>query len=44
VSAKSLFCHRSSEGRYQVVFYTDSIVVWKNGHPDKPAFSARWKR
>ena len=42
--AKSLFCHRSPEGRYQVVFYTDSIVVWKNGNPDKPAFSARWQR
>jgi hypothetical protein len=42
--AKSLFCHRSPEGRYQVVFYTDSIVVWKNGNPDKPVFSARWQR
>jgi hypothetical protein len=43
VSAKGLFCHRASEGRYQVVFYTDSIVFWKNGNPDKPAFSARWQ-
>jgi hypothetical protein len=34
--AKSLFCHRSPEGRYQVVFYTDSIVVWKNGNPTSP--------
>ena len=42
--AKNLFCHRSPEGRYQVVFYTDSIIVWKNGNPDKPAFSARWQR
>jgi hypothetical protein len=42
--AKNLFCHRSPEGRYQVVFYTDSIIVWKNGNTDKPAWSARWQR
>jgi len=42
--SKNLFCRRSPEGRYQVVFYTDSIIVWKNGNPDKPAFSARWQR
>lgn len=42
--AKNLFCHRSPEGRYQVVFYADSILVWKNGNPDKPVFSARWQR
>jgi hypothetical protein len=41
---KNLFCRRSPEGRYEVVFYTDSIFVWKNGSPDKPAFSARWQR
>ena len=41
---KNLFCRRSPEGRYQVVFYADSILVWKNGNPDKPAFSAHWKR
>src|SRR5207248_630497 len=42
--SKNLFCRRSPEGRYQVVFCTDSIIVWKNGNPDKPAFSARWQR
>jgi len=42
--ANNLFCHRSPEGRYQVVFYTDSIIVWKNGNTDKPAFSAHWQR
>ena len=31
--AKSLFCHRSPEGRYQVVFYTDSVVVWEKRQP-----------
>lgn len=41
---KNLFCRRSPEGRYQVVFYKDSILVWKNGNPDKPVFSARWQR
>jgi len=42
--AKNLFCQRSPEGRYQVVFYTDSIIVWKNGNTDKPAFAAHWER
>jgi hypothetical protein len=42
--AKNLFCQRSPEGRYQVVFYVDSIIVWKNGNTDQPAFSARWRR
>ena len=42
--AKNLFCDRFPDGRYQVVFYTDSIIVWKNGNPGKPAFSARWRR
>jgi hypothetical protein len=42
--AKNLFCQRSPQGRYQVAFYADSIIVWKNGNPDKPAFSARWQR
>ena len=41
---KNLFCRRSPEGRYEVVFYTDSIIVWKNGSPDRPVFSARWQR
>ena len=41
--AKNLLCTRSPAGRYQVVFYRDSILVWKNGNPDKPVFSARWQ-
>jgi hypothetical protein len=41
---KNLFCRRSPEGRYEVVFYKDSILVWRNGNPDNPAFSAHWKR
>ena len=41
---QNLFCERSPDGRYSIVFYKDSIIVWKNGNPDKPAFSARWQR
>jgi hypothetical protein len=42
--ARNLFCQRSPAGRYQVAFYADTIQVWKNGNPDKLAFSARWQR
>jgi hypothetical protein len=38
-----LFCSRIPRGRYTVTFYSDTIQVWRNGHPGKPAFSARWK-
>ena len=38
-----LFCTRIPRGRYQVVFFSDTIQVWRYGRPDKPAFSARWK-
>jgi hypothetical protein len=38
-----LFCSRIPRGRYTVTFFTDRIQVWRNGHPEKPAFSARWK-
>ena len=38
-----LFCSRIPRGRYTVTFFSDSIQVWRNGHPEKPAFSARWK-
>jgi hypothetical protein len=40
---KNLFCSRSPQGRYQVVFYKDRLLVWKSGNPDKPVFSARWQ-
>jgi hypothetical protein len=38
-----LFCSRIGGGRYTVTFFTDRIQVWRNGHPEQPAFSARWK-
>jgi hypothetical protein len=41
--APNLFCSRTPRGRYQVVFYADSFLVYKIGYPDDPAFSARWR-
>ena len=38
-----LFCSRIPRGRYTVTFFSDEILVWRNGRPDKPVFSARWK-
>jgi len=37
-----LFCSRIPQGRYTVTFFSDKIMVWRNGRPEKPAFSARW--
>jgi len=42
-SFPDLFCSRIPRGRYTVTFFNDRIQVWRNGHPDKPAFSAVWK-
>jgi hypothetical protein len=38
-----LFCSRIPRGRYTVSFFEDSVLVWRNGNPDHPAFTARWK-
>ena len=40
---RRLFCDRIGGGRYTVDFYRSSILVWRNGNPDNPVFSARWK-
>jgi hypothetical protein len=37
-----LYCARIGGGRYTVDFYKSSLYVWRNGNPDRPAFSARW--
>jgi hypothetical protein len=37
-----LFCGRIGGGRYTVDFFRTRILVWRNGNPDAPAFSARW--
>ena len=38
-----LFCSRIGGGRYTVDFFRSSILVWRNGNPDRPVFSARWR-
>ena len=38
-----LYCSRIGGGRYTVDFFSRSILVWRNGNPDAPVFSARWK-
>jgi hypothetical protein len=38
-----LFCSRIGGGRYTVDFFRTSILVWRNGNPDAPVFSARWR-
>ena len=31
-------------GRYTVDFFRSSILVWRNGNPAAPVFSAKWSR
>ena len=38
-----LVCDHAPRGRYEVVFFSDELLVYRNGNPDHPAFSARWK-
>ena len=38
----NLVCDRIPRGRYTVVFYKDSFLVWRIGKED-PVFSARWQ-
>lgn len=38
-----LYCSRIGGGRYTVDFFRTSILVWRNGNPDNPVFSARWR-
>jgi hypothetical protein len=41
----NLFCDRTPNGRYQVIFYRDSVLVWPLSRgPDGPPFSYRWER
>ncbi|MFL6030774.1 MAG: hypothetical protein ACJ74D_12190 [Gaiellaceae bacterium] len=39
--APDLFCTRSGRSHHQVVFFRDSILVWKTGNPDAPVWSGR---
>jgi hypothetical protein len=47
VTVESVFsrvhCSRIGGGRYTVDFFSRSILVWRNGNPDTPVFSARWR-
>jgi len=38
-----VFCDRIGGGRYTVDFFRSSILVWRNGNPDAPVYSAKWK-
>jgi hypothetical protein len=38
-----VYCSRIGGGRYTVDFFSRSILVWRNGNPDAPVFSARWR-
>src|SRR5262245_10483160 len=39
--APDLFCARSRRPHHQIVFFRDSILAWKVGNPDQPAWSGR---
>lgn len=38
-----LYSRRIGGGRYTIDFFRSSILVWRNGNPDSPVFSARWR-
>src|SRR4029453_3961688 len=39
----NLFCERTSRGRYQVIFYSDCVLVWPLSRgPDGPPISYAW--
>jgi hypothetical protein len=39
--APELFCVRPLRARHQVTIFADSILVWKAGNPDRPAWSGK---
>jgi hypothetical protein len=39
--APELFCARPLQPRHQVTIFRDSILVWKVGNPDRPAWSGK---
>jgi hypothetical protein len=39
----NLFCTRTPRGKYEFVFYSDSVVVWGPRGPDKETASYRWE-
>jgi hypothetical protein len=39
--APDLFCERPKNAHHQVTIFRDTILVWKVGNPDHPAWSGR---
>ena len=39
--AVDLLCARPRSARHQVTIFRDSILVWKVGNPDRPAWSGK---
>ena len=39
--APELFCARPRHPRHEVTIFRDSILIWKVGNPDRPAWSGK---
>jgi hypothetical protein len=39
--APELYCARPRHPRHQVTIFRDSILIWKVGDPDRPAWSGK---
>jgi hypothetical protein len=39
--AADLFCARPRKAHHQVTIFHDSILVWKVGNPDRPAWAGK---
>jgi hypothetical protein len=39
--APVLFCARPRHPRHQMTIFRDSILIWKVGNPDRPAWSGK---
>jgi hypothetical protein len=39
--AADLFCARPRKAHHQVTIFRDSILVWKVGNPDRPAWTGK---
>jgi len=39
--APELFCARPLHPRHQVTIFSDNILIWKVGNPDRPAWSGK---
>jgi hypothetical protein len=39
--APEFYCARPRQPRHQVTIFRDSILIWKVGNPDRPAWSGK---